>query len=130
MHKVEVIALIEDLAPDIGVILLQLSDLLILLGYELLIHCRDLNEQLIVRKIKVRSEEFHRLPIFVSDRETAWFVVPRNSIEIKQEGELAFGVVCELDFVSGRSGGVQGAPTSTTPDNSSSASAEAPTGNS
>jgi hypothetical protein len=113
--EMQVVTLVEDLAPDVGVVFLQLLDLLVLLGHELLVHRGDLDEEVVVGKVEVGREELGRLPITETDGEATGLVFPGNAIEIKEEGELTLAVVGEVDLVGSGAGCGQGAPISTTP---------------
>jgi hypothetical protein len=55
-NQMEIVALVENLALDVGVDGLETADLLVLLGHEFLVHSRDLDEQGIVGKIEVGCE--------------------------------------------------------------------------
>ena len=120
-HQVQVVALIEDLAVDVGVESLETTDLAILLGHQLLIHRCDLDEHLIVGQVEVRREPLGRLAVLIEiDREAPRLVVPGNSVEVEKEGELPLTVVSEIDVVCRRALCAQGAPASITPANSTS----------
>jgi hypothetical protein len=118
-NQMQVVPLVEDLALDVGVVLLELADLLVLLGDELLIHRGDLDEDLVIQQVEVRCEELGRLAVFEPDREAARLVFPRDTIEVEEESELPLTVVSEIDLVGSWGFGVQGAPNSTTPASSS-----------
>jgi len=55
-NQMEIVALVENFASDVGVDGLETADLLVLLGHEFLVHGRDLDEQVIVGKIEVGRE--------------------------------------------------------------------------
>ena len=114
--EMEVVALIEDFALDIGMNRLEPADLLVLLGDQLLIHGRDLDVQLVVGQIEIGCEVLGGLPVVIElDREAIGFVVPRNSIEVKEERELALAVVGKFDFVRRGAVCTQVAPASMAP---------------
>src|SRR5690606_7841175 len=118
-HQVQVVALVEDLAADPGMGLLELAHLPVLLGDELLVHGRDLDEEIVVREIEVGSEPLDRFSIVVElDGERLGLVLPGDAVEVEEEGELPLAVVCERDLCRRRSFGAQVAPASLTPANS------------
>ena len=125
----QIIALVEDLAANVGMVLLQLPDLFVLLSHQLLVHRRDLDVEVVVGQVEVRGEEFHRLAVFKTDGKALGLILPGDAVEIQQKCELTLGVMSEVDFVSVWVLGGQGAPTSTTPASSSSADAERSSGN-
>jgi hypothetical protein len=115
-HQIEVVALVEDLAVDLGVELLEPPHLSVLLGDELLVHRRDLDVEVVVGQVEVRREILGRdaLPV-PGEGEGPRFVLPGNTVEIEEKGELTLTVVSKLGL-GGRMGfGDQGAPASTTP---------------
>jgi hypothetical protein len=119
-HEVEIVALVEDLALDVGVISLEQLHLLVLLRDQFLVHRRYLDEELVLGHVEVRGEELDRLAVFESDREAARLVLPWNAVEVEEEGELPLAVVSEIDLVRRQGFGIQGATTSMTPGSSSS----------
>jgi hypothetical protein len=114
-HQVQVVALVEDLALHIRVILLEKLDLFVLPGHQFLVHRGDLDEETVVEQIEVGGEELDRLAVLEADWEALRFVLPGDPVEIEKKCELTFAVVSELDLVSGRWFVAQGAPTSITP---------------
>jgi len=99
-EQVEEIPLVEDLAVDVGVVLPQQPDLSVLLGDELLVHRRYLDEHVLVGKIEVRSEPAGGLAVSVElDREGLWLVLPGDPVEVEESGELPLAVVGEFDEV-------------------------------
>jgi hypothetical protein len=99
-EQVEVVTLVEDLAPDVRVVLLQQSDLAVLLGDELLVHRRDLDEQVLVGEEEIGSEVGRRLAVVVElDGEAPRLVLPTEAVEVEESGELSLAVVSEGDVV-------------------------------
>ncbi len=112
----QIVALVEDLATDIRVYCLQLANLLVLLGDELLVHRGDLDEQVVVGKVEIGGEPLGRLTVRVEDdREATRLVFPGNTVEVQEECELPLTVVSEVCLGGREVFGVQGAPASTTP---------------
>jgi hypothetical protein len=118
--EMQVVPLVEDLALHVRVKLLEQPNFAILLGDQLLVHRGDLDEEVVIRQIEIWGEELDRVSVVIADRETAGLVFPGNCVEIEEECELSLTVVSEVDVVCGQGLGVQGAPTSTTPDSSTS----------
>jgi hypothetical protein len=118
--QMEIVALVEDLASDVGVIFLELANLLVLFGHQLLVHRGDLHEQVVVGEKEVGCEELDGLTVFEVDREAPCLVLPRDPVEIEEQCELTLTVVGELDVLGGEDGCGQGAPTSTASANSAS----------
>ena len=84
-NKLQIVALVKHFAVHIRVNGLEPFDLLVLLGDQLLVHGRDFDVQVIVRKIEVGREILDRLAIFIElNRKTLRFVVPRNAIEVEK----------------------------------------------
>jgi hypothetical protein len=118
-YKVEIVALIEHLAVDLGVELLEPPHLSVLLGDELLVHRCDLDVEVVVGQIEVRREELGRGAVTVpGEGEGPRFVLPGNTIEIEEKCELALTVVSKVGLGGRMEFGDQGAPASTTPANS------------
>jgi hypothetical protein len=81
---VEIVALIEDLAIHVGVKLSDSSHLLVLLGDQLLVHRRDLDEEIVFRKVEIGCEELGRYVVVVPcDRKRARLVFPGHTVEVK-----------------------------------------------
>src|SRR5688500_17945368 len=94
----EVVALIEDLAPDLRIALAQLTDLPVLPGDELLVQRGDLDVEVELREEEVRGEATHHVALTVPfDVERCRLVVPDDAVEVEQLGELALGSVGETD---------------------------------
>src|SRR5690606_40383098 len=88
-HQVQVVALVEDLAAYPAMGLLELAHLPVLLGVELLVHGRDLDEEIVVRESEVGSEPLDRFSIVVElDGERLGLVLPGDAVEVEEEGEL------------------------------------------
>jgi hypothetical protein len=99
-EKMQVVPLVEDLAPHVGIQLPQPPDLAVLLGHELLVHRRDLDEQVVVGQVEVGPEELDRLAIIVVvDGELSRLVLPLDAVEIEQSRELPLALVGEIDGV-------------------------------
>ena len=99
----EVVALIEDLAVDSLVQLEQPPYLAVLLRDELLVHRRDFDEEILIRKIEIGCEELDGFTgIVVLDSERARLVIPWKAVEIEEERELPLTVVSEIDGVGRR----------------------------
>ncbi len=99
-QQMEVITLIEDLAVDQRVGLLQEPDLAVLLGDQLLVHRRDLDVQILVREVEVGREAGSRFAIVVElDGERGGFVLPRQTVEVEESGKLTLAVVGKSDAV-------------------------------
>ena len=119
--KAQVVPLVEHLAVDLWIQLLETSHLAVFLRYQLLVHRRDLDEQVVVGQVEVGSEVLAGVPVIIKgDRKRPRLVLPGNTIEIEKKGELALTVVSELGFVSRGLLVDQGAPALTTPASSSS----------
>ena len=115
-NKLQIVALVKHFAVHIWVNGLEPFDLLVFLGDQLLVHGRDFDVHIIVRKIEVGREILDRLAIFIElNRKTLRFVVPRNAIKVEKQGELPLTVVSELDFVRRGAVGDQVTPASTAP---------------
>ncbi len=115
-NKLQIVALVEHFAIDVRVNGLKPFHLLVLLGNELLIHRRDLNEHVIVGEIEVGREIFGRLAIFIElNWEAFRLVIPRNAVEVEKKGELPLTVVSELDFLRREAIADQVTPASATP---------------
>jgi hypothetical protein len=100
-QKIEIVTLIEDLAFDLRVVFSQESYLPILLRYEFLTHCGDLDVHVIFGKIEVGSEEAGWFSFVVPfQSEGIRFVQPIDSVEVEESGELALAVVSELGELS------------------------------
>ena len=99
-EQVQVVTLVEDLAADVGMVLLEEPHLAVLLRDELLIHRGDLDEEVLVGEVEVRGEVGRRLPVTVEfDGEAARFVLPAEAVEVEETGELPLAVVGEGDVV-------------------------------
>jgi hypothetical protein len=96
-EKVQIVALIEHLALDMWILLLELTDLSVLLCNELLAHRRDLDVDVILREIEVRSEVPRRLAAVVPlEGKRVRLVLPVDRVEVEEPRKLAFAVVSEL----------------------------------
>ena len=95
-EKVEIIALIEHLALDVRMVLSEQSNLAVLLRDEFLAHRRDLDVDIVLPKIEIRPEIPGGFPVLAPfEGKRVRFVLPVDSIEIKESRELAFAVVSE-----------------------------------
>ena len=120
-HQMEIVALVENLALGVRVDGPETADFLVLLGYEFLIHRRDLDEQVIVGKVEVGSEPLGWLTFRVElDGKTPRLVIPWDAIEVEQEGELPLAVVSEFNLMCRGAVCAQGAPASIAPASSAS----------
>lgn len=96
-QQVEIVALIEHLAFDVRVVLSEKPDLAILLRYEFLAHCRDLDVHVIFGQIEIGSEETGWFSLFVPrESKGIRFVLPIDSVEVEETGKLALAIVSEL----------------------------------
>ena len=99
-QQAQVIPLVEDLAFDFGMHLLEPPHLPILLGHQLLAHGRDLDVEVIVGKVEVGAEVLRGCSVIGElDGKLAWFVLPGDLVEIEQSRKLSFALVCEIDLV-------------------------------
>src|SRR5207249_2154564 len=106
LEKRQVIALIEDLDLDARVELAQSPDLAVLPGDELLVHRRDLDVEIEVRKVEVRRESLGDGAVFVPlDVEGTGFVLPVDLIEVEEPRVLTLAGVREIDAVARQSPG-------------------------
>jgi hypothetical protein len=98
-HQLEVVALVENLAVDLWMELLEKARLAVLLGHQLLVHRGDLDIKVIVGQVEVGCEELGGLAVAVPcDRKRAWLVVPGDRVEVEQKGELTLAVVGKGDL--------------------------------
>lgn len=112
-HQMEIVALVENLALGVRVDGPETAHLLVLLGHEFLVHRRDLDEEVIVGKVEVGSEPLGWLTFRVElDWKTPGLVIPWDTIEVEQEGELPLTVVGEFDLMCRGAVCAQGAPAS------------------
>jgi hypothetical protein len=96
-EKVQIVALIEHLALDVWIVLLELTDFSVLLRNELLAHRRDLDVDVILREIEVRSEIPGRLAAVVPfEGKRMRLVLPVDRVEVKEPRKFALAVVSEL----------------------------------
>ncbi|MGC2241635.1 MAG: hypothetical protein WA726_12450 [Acidimicrobiia bacterium] len=92
--------MIEDLAADLGVQLLEAANLAILLGDQLLAHRGDLDVEIVIREIEIGSEELRGAPVLVpGDGERGRLVIPGDTIEIQEKRKLPLAVVSELGLL-------------------------------
>jgi hypothetical protein len=117
-HQMQIVPLVENLALRVGVDGLEAADLLVLLGYEFLVHRRDLDEQVIVGKVEIGGEPLGWLAFRIKfDWKTPGLVVPWDTIEVEKEGELPLTVVSEFNLMCRGAVSAQGAPVSIAPAN-------------
>jgi hypothetical protein len=84
LNQVEIIPLVEDLAPDARIEAPEGPYFSVLLGDELLAHRGDLNEEVVVGKVEVGSEILVGPPFAVpGDRESPRLILPGDSVEIE-----------------------------------------------
>jgi hypothetical protein len=94
----EVVPLVEDLAPDVRVLLPEPANLAVLLGHELLVQRGDLDVEVVRGQVEVRRERLRGIAIAVPlEREGARLVLPRDRIEVEELRELPLRVVREAD---------------------------------
>jgi hypothetical protein len=96
-EKMQVVALVEHLAPYIWVQLAKPFYFTVLLGYEFLTHGRDLDVGVVAWEVEIGLEQLCRFAGFIPlDRELPWLVLPRDTVEIQESRELPLAVVCEF----------------------------------
>jgi hypothetical protein len=84
LNQVEIIPLVEDLAPDARIKTPECPYFSVLLGDELLAHRGDLNEEVVVGKVEVGSEVLVGPPFCVpGDGECPGLILPGDSVEIE-----------------------------------------------
>jgi hypothetical protein len=99
-EEVQVITLVEDLAAQMRIQLSQPPNFAVLLGHELLAHRGDLDEQILVGKVEIRSKELAGCAFVIPfDGELLRLVLPRDIVEIEESRELALALVSEIDLV-------------------------------
>lgn len=97
-QQAEVVALIQHLDANVGIELPQPSSLAILLRDELLVERRDLDVEVVRRKVEVGSEGLRRIAVTIAfEDELPGLVLPRDVVEVEQLGELPLRVVREPD---------------------------------
>jgi hypothetical protein len=83
-NQVEIIPLVEDLAPDVRIEAPEGPYFSVLLGDELLAHSGDLDEEVVVGKEEVGSEILVGPPFAVpGDGESSRLILPGDSVEIE-----------------------------------------------
>jgi len=115
--QMEIVALVEHFAVDIGEYRLETPDLFVLLGHELLVHRGYLNEHVVFGEVEVRREPLVGFAILELDRKATRLVLPRDVVEVQEEGELPLTVVSEIYFKRREAICAQVAPASITPAN-------------
>jgi hypothetical protein len=99
-QEMQIVTLIEDLAADVRIELLQPAYLAVLLGDQLLVHSGDLDKKVFVAKVEVWSEEPGGLSFLVPiERKGTRLISPLDSVEVEEPGELPFAVVGKLGYV-------------------------------
>jgi hypothetical protein len=94
---VEIVALVEHLAPYVRVMFPQKPHLTVLLGHELLAHRCDLDVDIIFGQVEIRPEESGRFAVAVPFKgKRLRLVEPVDSVEVEESSKLAFTVVSEL----------------------------------
>ena len=92
--------MVEDLALDLWVQTSESLHLAVLLRDQFLAHRGDLDVDVVLREVEIRSEHLRGLAVFVPiDRKRARFVFPVDAVEIEKSRELPFAVVGELGGV-------------------------------
>jgi hypothetical protein len=100
-QQMEIVALVEHLALDMGVMFSQEADFSVLLGHEFLAHCRDLDIYVILGKIEIGSEKTGWVSFVVPFKgEGIRFVLPVDPVEVEDASKLALAVVSELGELS------------------------------
>ena len=89
------IALVEETDVDLGIQLLQPSELAVLLRDQALAHRGQLEVQVEIREIEVRREHFADLAVLLVQDERPWLVLPGDAVEVQDARELALARVSE-----------------------------------
>src|SRR5262245_32967699 len=101
VHEGQVVALVEDLAVGARIELAQSADLPVLLGDQPLVQRRDLDVQVVLRKVEVRGEPLHHVAVAIPLQvERCGLVLPVDLVEVQQLRELAFACVRERHGVA------------------------------
>jgi len=99
-EQLQVVALVQDADIDVGIALTQPPRFSILLGHELLVQRRDLDEEVVGRQKEVGCECLSGTILAVPlQRERARLVLPCDAVEVEELRELPLGVVCETDLL-------------------------------
>lgn len=95
-QQIQVVALIQDLAANVRIKLLETPHLSILLGDQLLVESGDLDKHVVIGKVEIRREPLCGIAISIPcEDEGPWLVFPANVVEIQQTRKLPFAVVRE-----------------------------------
>jgi hypothetical protein len=99
-EQVEIVPLVQDLAPNAGIESHQAAGLAVLLGHELLAQSSYLDVEVEVGEVEIRGESLGCISVVIPiDLERGGLVIPRDLIEVQQLCELTLAVVCEGDTV-------------------------------
>jgi hypothetical protein len=102
-QKVEVIALVEDLALHVRIQLHEPPGLAVLLGDQLLVQRRDLDIEIEGGQVEVGREALRGAPAAVPfDVEGRGLVAPVDLVEVEKLGELTLAVVSEGNALVGK----------------------------
>ncbi len=102
-EKVQVVALVKDLALDVRIKLSQPSHLPVLLSNELLIESGYLDVEIILWEIEVGSEPLSRNSVAIPfDIEGTGLVSPFDLVEVQELSKLSLGVVSEIFVLVGK----------------------------
>ena len=83
-EQIQVVALIQDVAPDIWIQGRQPTDLAVLFGYELLVKSGDLDIDVELRQVEVGRKALGGVPVAVPlDIKGSRFVAPVDLIEVQ-----------------------------------------------
>src|SRR6266550_4102996 len=108
-HQGQVVALIEDLAPDLRVPLAETPDLAVLLGHELLVEGGDLQVEVELGKVEIGGEALPDMPVAIpGDVERGRLVGPLDLVEVQEPRELSLGGVRESHRVALQQGSGEG----------------------
>jgi beta-galactosidase beta subunit len=84
-EQVQVVPLVEDLAVDRRMMLLEEPNLAVLLGDQLLVHGRYFDVQILIGQEEVGGEVRRRLTVRVEfDGEGSRFVLPLQAVEVEE----------------------------------------------
>src|ERR1051325_3448765 len=98
----QIVALVEDLAADVGVQLAEPAHLPVLLRHQPLIERGDLDEQVVGLEVEVRGEPLDHVALGVPlEVERPRLVLPIDLVEVEQPGELSLTGVSEGNEVAG-----------------------------
>ena len=102
-EQVQIVALVKDLAMDIGVVFPEQPHLAVLLGNQLLAHRGDLYVDIILWKVEIGPEIPRGFAVIIPlECKRTRFVLPVDTVEIEQPRELSLAVVSELGEIGRR----------------------------